>query len=231
MLTHPELKLETHIMNPKQKSMGTVIWMHGLGANHHDFDSLVPDLWHGDQLPLRFVFPNAPTRTVTINNHMMMRAWYDVYSLTDLIREDQAGIQASEALITEIIQSEINNGTPANRIVLAGFSQGGAMALYTGVRQKQKIAGILAMSCYLPLFHEHNKHAEDTNLQTPIFITHGTHDTVLPCFAGKMAYDIIHQTHPNTQWKEYSMEHEIIPEEIHDIRAWLMKIFQEHTHR
>lgn len=219
------MTLETHIINPAQKSIGSVIWMHGLGANHHDFDSLVPDLWQGNQLPLRFIFPNAPVRPVTINKNMHMRAWYDIYSLADLNREDQEGILASQFLVTKLIHDEIEKGTPAHRIILAGFSQGGAMALYTGIRQTHKIAGILALSCYLPLLHEHNEHAQDSNLQTPIFIAHGTHDATLPIFAGKMAYDIIHQTHPNTQWREYAMAHEIIPSEIHDIHQWLKNVF------
>ncbi|OGT48877.1 MAG: hypothetical protein A3E82_04050 [Gammaproteobacteria bacterium RIFCSPHIGHO2_12_FULL_38_11] len=217
--------LETHILNPKQKSIGSVIWMHGLGAHHADFDTIVPDLWRGDRLPLRFIFPNAPVRPVTINNHVLMRAWYDIYSLTDLNHEDQAGIIASQHAITQLIQAEIANGMPANRIVLAGFSQGGAMALYAGVRQQQKIAGILALSCYLPLLHEHGQHVVETNLQTPIFIAHGSHDMTLPCFAGKMAYDIVRETHPNTQWKEYAMQHEITPPEIQDIHNWLTKVF------
>ncbi|MCX7126316.1 MAG: dienelactone hydrolase family protein [Gammaproteobacteria bacterium] len=217
--------LETHVINPSKESIGSVIWMHGLGANNHDFDSLVPDLCHNNQLPLRFIFPNAPTRTVTINQHMPMRAWYDIYSLSDLNREDQSGIKSSEALITALIHQEIENGVPANRIALAGFSQGGAMALYTGLRQTEKIAGILGLSCYLPLFHEHAEHAHATNLNTPIFIAHGTQDMTLPCFAGKMAYDIIRQTHPQTHWKEYTMQHEITPQEINDIRQWLAMMF------
>ncbi|MCX7121462.1 MAG: alpha/beta hydrolase-fold protein [Gammaproteobacteria bacterium] len=221
----PTSNLDTHILNPKQKSIGSVIWMHGLGAHHADFDSIIPDLWNGDQLPLRFVFPNAPVRPVTINQRVPMRAWYDIYSLTDLNIEDQPGIVASQHAITQLIHQEIESGVPADRIVLAGFSQGGAMALYAGVRQQQKIAGILALSCYLPLFHEHNAHAQDVNLQTPVFIAHGTQDMTLPCFAGKMAYDIIHATHPNTQWKEYVMQHEISQQEIKDIREWLTQVF------
>ncbi|EKD76985.1 MAG: hypothetical protein ACD_42C00510G0002 [uncultured bacterium] len=217
--------LETNIINPPQKNIGTVIWMHGLGADYHDFDTLVPDFWNHNQLPLRFVFPNAPLRPVTINQQMPTRAWYDVYSLTDLNREDKIGIQASEQAISAIIQQEIEQGTPANRIVIAGFSQGGAMALYTGMRQAKPIAGILGLSCYLPLLHEHTDTVNPGTQKTPIFITHGTHDMTLPCFAGKMSYDIIQRTHPNAQWKEYAMGHEIIDAEIGDIRQWLASVF------
>jgi phospholipase/carboxylesterase len=218
-------KLDTHIVAPQKEPVGSVIWMHGLGANYHDFDTLIPDLTNNHQLPIRFIFPNAPIRPVSINHQMPTRAWYDVYSLTDLNHEDQAGIAASEQAITQLMQDEISNGMPAHRIVIAGFSQGGAMALYTGVRQAQPIAGILGLSCYLPLMHEHEGDAAHTNKQTPIFIAHGTHDTTLPCFAGKMAYDIIRQTHPNAQWHEYPMGHEIAHDVTRDIREFLMRVF------
>lgn len=217
--------LETNIINPKKQSIGSVIWMHGLGADNHDFDTLIPDLCGGDQLPLRFIFPNAPVRPVTINHHMPTRAWYDVYSLTDLAREDKNGIEASQQAITKLIQQEIQQGVPSHRIVIAGFSQGGAMALYTGVRHAEPIAGILALSCYLPLSHEHAEKAHPKNSHTPVFIAHGTYDTTLPCFAGKMAFDIVHQTHANTEWQEYAMSHEITPQETHDIQKWFAKVF------
>lgn len=218
-------QLETHIVNPKKSPIGSVIWMHGLGANYHDFDTLIPDLTQHEQLPLRFIFPNAPVRFVTINHHMPTRAWYDVYSLTDLNREDQAGINTSQHAITQLIEQEIEKGVPANRILIAGFSQGGAMALYTGVRQSQKIAGILALSCYLPLMQEHADKAHPANKETPIFIAHGTNDMTLPCFAGKMAYDVVRQTHPNAQWHEYAMGHEIAHEVTRDIQGFLMRVF------
>jgi phospholipase/carboxylesterase len=219
------ITLDTHIIQPKETPIGSVIWMHGLGADYHDFDSLVPDLSQDGKLPLRFIFPNAPIRPVTINQQMPMRAWYDIYSLTDLNREDQTGIATSASAISKLIHDEIEKGIPANRIVIAGFSQGGAMALYTGMRQPQPLAGILGLSCYLPLFNAHSKDAHPVNKQTPIFIAHGTHDATLPFFAGKMAYDLVSQTHPNTEFREYAMQHEISPQEIQDIHAFLKRIF------
>lgn len=222
-MTHTTLN--THVINPQKSSIGTVIWMHGLGADQHNFDSLVPELCFNDRLPLRFIFPNAPIRPVTINHQMPTRAWYDVYSLTDLNREDINGIDASRTAITQLIETEIQNGVPANRILLAGFSQGGAIALHTGTRQSHPIAGILALSCYLPLLHQHTDNVHPNNLEAPIFIAHGTYDMTLPCFAGKMSYDIVRQTHPNTQWREYPMGHEITPQEVDDIRHWLAKVF------
>lgn len=218
-------KLDTHIVNPKKEAVGTVIWMHGLGADCHDFDTLIPHLTHNGNIPLRFVFPNAPVRPITINHDMPTRAWYDVYSLTDLNREDQEGINASQFAITRLIQQEIEKGIPAHRILIAGFSQGGAIALYTGVRQTQALAGILVLSSYLPLMQQHPENAHPANIHTPIFIAHGTHDMTLPCLAGKMAYDTVRQTHPNAQWREYPMGHEIAHEVTQDVSAFLAKVF------
>lgn len=217
--------LDLHVIDPKKTSIGTVIWMHGLGADHHNFDSLVPDLCFGNELPLRFIFPNAPVRPVSINHNMPTRAWYDIYSLTDLNHEDVDGIRASREAITQLIENEIHRGVPASHIVIAGFSQGGAIALHTGLNQTKPIGGIMGLSCYLPLLEKHTDHIHVTNLQTPIFIAHGTHDMTLPCFAGKMSHDVVRQTHPNTQWHEYPMGHEITPQEIDDIRQWFAKIF------
>lgn len=219
------MSLSTHIINPAQKNIGTVIWMHGLGADYHDFDTIVPDLWNGNQLPLRFVFPNAPIRPVTINQHMPTRAWYDIYSLTDLEREDKTGITESQKTISTLIQQEIDFGMPREKIVLAGFSQGGAMALYTGTREAKPLGGILALSCYLPLMREHAKTFSHDTVHTPILITHGTEDLTLPCLAGKMAFDTVSQTHQNVVWKEYRMGHEINPPEIKDIYQWLCGVF------
>ena len=222
MIATPEL--EKHIINPKKQSQGTVIWMHGLGADNHDFDSLIPDLCGGDQLPLKFIFPNAPIRPVTINQHVPMRAWYDVFSLTDLNREDVAGVYQSQNAITQLIQEEMSDGVPSERIILSGFSQGGAMALFTGMRQQHKLAGIMGLSCYLPLIHEHPETLFPVNNQTPIFMAHGTHDMTLPLFVGKMGFNAIQNTHPNIEWREYTMQHEISPQETKDIHQWIKRI-------
>lgn len=220
MATH-----DTHIIEPKQSAVGSVIWMHGLGANNHDFDPLVPELTQQGKLPIRFVFPNAPIRPVTINLQMPTRAWYDIYSLTHLDREDESGIQNSQLLIEQLIAAEIAQGIPANRIILAGFSQGGAMALHTGLRHQAKLAGILALSCYLPLFHQVGNAATDANKDTPIFIAHGSHDAVLPLYAGKIAHTTLNNTHQNIQWREYPMAHEISIQEAIDIKHWINDIF------
>ncbi len=219
------IALELHTISPKKPPVGTVIWMHGLGADQHNFDDLVPKLYDPEKNPLKFIFPNAPVRSVTIHNHQHTRAWYDIFSLTDLEREDERGIVLSQKHINQLINQEIQQGMPADKIILAGYSQGGAMALFTGIRFNQKLAGIMALSCYLPLFHMHEKSLNPANTNTPIFMAHGTHDDVLPCFAGKMAYDAIKHTHPNTLWHEYTMTHEICTKEIIDIRDWLTQLY------
>ncbi len=216
--------LETHIVNPQKDPVASVIWMHGLGAHNRDFDALIPDLTNHETLPLRFIFPNAPYRPVSINYNAPLRAWYDIYSLTNLSREDKDGLFESVDAISQLIQAEIDRGVPANRIVLAGFSQGGAMALYTGMRQSQKIAGILALSCYLPLMNEHATTVHPANIETPILMLHGTKDMTLPSFVGKMGHDHIVRTHKNVEWKEYVMTHEITNQEARDIYQWLSRI-------
>lgn len=223
------MKLDLHVVNPEKPSIGTIIWMHGIGSNYRNFDALVEEFWCEEGLPLRFIFPNAPLRLVTVNHHLPTRAWYDLYSLTDLDQEDKTGINTSESAIAQIIQNEITQGVCAKNIVLAGFSQGGAIALYTGLRQAQSIAGILALSCYLPLHQEHQEKAHPTNLHTPIFMAHGTQDPICPYIAGKKSYDIISQTHANSQWREYEIGHEISPIEIADARRWLRQVFVNST--
>lgn len=225
-MTTQQIILDTHIIEPRQETIGSVIWMHGLGADNRNFDSLIPDITQHHQLPLRFIFPNAPIRPVHINQNAPTRAWYDIYSLTDLNKEDHHGMEASRQAIMQLIQQEIEKGTPPHRIVIAGFSQGGAMALYTGMRQPLPIAGILALSCYLPMMHEHqDKSIITAHTQTPVFIAHGTYDMTLPCLAGKMAYEIVKQSHPNTRWHEYAMGHEITPEVTRDIHHFFKTIF------
>jgi phospholipase/carboxylesterase len=213
-------------MNTNQPSAASVIWMHGLGADNRNFDSLIPSLTNHNALPLRFIFPNAPVRPVSINYNAPTRAWYDIYSLTNLNREDKAGVYESAALISRLVQDEIDRGVPANRIILAGFSQGGAMALYTGMRQAHKIAGILGLSCYLPLISEHENTIHAANIETPTLIIHGTQDMTLPIFIGKLGHDVVARTHKNTQWKEYIMQHEITPQEAQDIHQWFLKVLQ-----
>ena len=216
---------DLHIIEPKQSPLGSVIWLHGLGADNRNFDPLVPALTQHGQLPLRFIFPNAPIRPVSINNQYPMRAWYDVYSLTHLDREDEMGIAESQRYLEKLIDTEVARGIPTHQIILAGFSQGGAMVLHTGLRYPKPLAGILALSCYLPLFHQLTDHASDANQNTPIFIAHGTDDDILSASDAKITHSILDHTHRNVLWREYPMAHEITVEEVNDITRWLAEIF------
>jgi phospholipase/carboxylesterase len=195
-----------------------VIWLHGLGADGHDFEPIVPEL----NLPgVRFVFPHAPMRPVTINAGWVMRAWYDVREAGGVRQEDPPGVRASQAAIEALIARERGRGVAAGRIVLAGFSQGGAMALHTGLRHPERLAGILALSCGLPLADSVPAEASAANRDVPIFMAHGVQDPLIPLARGARARDLLRSLGYSVDWREYPMPHAVCPEEIRDIRAWL----------
>ena len=199
----------------------TVIWLHGLGADGNDFVPIVPELRLPDSLGIRFLFPHAPVRPVTCNGGYEMRAWYDIYSLDDLENEDEAGLLDSQQRVEALIASENERGIPSQRIVLMGFSQGGAIALHAGLRHPQRLAGIGALSSYLPL---HNSPAEDyspENINTPIFMAHGLQDPVVKYQHGKSSHALLTKMGHSINWKDYSMEHSVCEEEITDISNWL----------
>ena len=202
----------------------SVIWLHGLGADGHDFEGIVPDIDLPDGVAIRFVFPHAPTRPVTINNGDVMRAWYDVFNDSGVRREDEAGVRASQAMIEALIAREKTRGVPAKRIVLAGFSQGGAMALQTGLRYQERLAGIMALSCFLPLAHTLAGDASAANRDVPIFMTHGTHDPVIPIARAQQGRDALLGLGYQVDWREYPMPHAVCGEEIADIGEWLGRI-------
>jgi phospholipase/carboxylesterase len=217
--------LETITIEPKQPAIGSVIWLHGLGADGNDFVPLVPELTLPEHIPLRFVFPHAPVRPITINNNYPMRGWFDIYSLSDLTREDEAGIQQSAATVVELIHHEINRGIESQRILLAGFSQGGAIALYAGLRFNKPLAGILALSTYLPMPVTLSTEANATNQAVSIFQAHGTYDDILPLQLGKMTNQLLTQMNYHCEWHEYPMGHAVCPDEIKDIGHWLQRVF------
>jgi len=217
--------LETIEINPAQAATGSVIWLHGLGADGHDFQGIIPQLSLPEAIHLRFIFPHAPIRAVAINANLRMRAWFDVYSLENLEKEDEAGIRATEHAVTQLIEREIAMGIPSNRIVLAGFSQGGAVSLYTGLRYEKPLAGIIALSTYLPLAKKLSTEASDSNKQTPILMAHGRLDPVLPIILGKKTYELLKQEGHPIEWHEYAMEHQVCTEETAVIGQWLTKIF------
>jgi phospholipase/carboxylesterase len=201
-----------------------VIWLHGLGADGHDFEPVVPDIVRRGERSWRFVFPNAPIRPVTLNGGMPMRAWYDLKSLDRRAAEDIAGFWDSDARIRELMAREAERGIAADRIVLGGFSQGGAVSLYTAPRLESRIAGVLALSCYLPLAARLSAEVSAANRQTPIFMAHGRADGVLPLALGTEARDALVKLGYPVEWHEYPMAHSVCPEEIAAIRAFLLRV-------
>jgi phospholipase/carboxylesterase len=213
--------LETVEVTRGADVQASVIWLHGLGADGHDFEPVVPALALPAGLGVRFVFPHAPMRPVTLNNGYVMRAWYDLYDLTAAGRADEAGIRASAAQITALIAREVERGVAVGRIVLAGFSQGGALALHTGLRHPETLAGIMGLSCYLPLERTLAAEAHPANARTPVLLAHGRLDPVLPFAAGERARDALQARGQPVTWHAYTMPHSVCPEEIADISAFL----------
>ena len=204
----------------------SVIWMHGLGADGNDFVPVVNEL-DLDGTAIRFVFPHAPKRPVTINNGMVMRAWYDV-SFGDLEgkarRPDAVGIHESQEQITALIAREAARGIAPDRIVLAGFSQGGAIALQTGLRHPERLAGVMALSTYLPLADSLPHEAAAANKATPVFMAHGLFDPVVPLAMGAGSMTFLAGLGYRVEWKQYPMQHSVCAEEIQDIGTWLRRV-------
>jgi len=201
----------------------SVIWLHGLGADGNDFVPIVGELELPD-VPIRFVFPHAPMQPVTINNGMVMRAWYDIPGADLARREDERGVRASQTLVEALIAREKARGTPARRIVLAGFSQGGAIALQTGLRHPERLAGIMALSTYVPLAESLEAEAHAANRGLPIFMAHGLYDPIVPIAAARRSRDLLQSLGYVVEWHEYPMPHSVAPQELDDIGAWLRRV-------
>ena len=201
-----------------------VIWLHGLGADGHDFAGLVPELDLSNCPPIRFVFPHAPSMPVTVNGGYVMPAWYDILGPDLVSQQDAAGIQASERAIVALIAQEVARGIPAERIVLAGFSQGCAMALHTALRLPQKLAGIMALSGYLPLADRLTAERHPANGSTPVFMAHGTQDPVVVIARGEASRDALAALGQPVEWHSYPMPHSLHPREISDISAFLTRV-------
>ena len=198
-----------------------VIWLHGLGADGHDFVPIIPELRLPPALALRFVFPHAPMRPVTINGGAVMRAWYDVVPAGGNRQEVEDGVRESQRRIEALIQREKARGVTSSSIVLAGFSQGGAMALQTGLRHAERLAGIMALSCFLPLADTVAAEGSAANRATSIFMAHGTHDPLIPLARGRQARDVLAGLGYRVTWREYSMPHSVCAEEIVAVARWL----------
>ena len=214
--------LETVEIETGREPRAAVIWLHGLGADGHDFEPIVPELGMPAAAPgVRFVFPHAPLQPVTINGGAVMRAWYDV---TSDGRQDAAGIRASQVRVEALMARERARGIAARSIVLAGFSQGGAVALQTGLRHPERLAGILALSAYLPLPDTLAQEASEANRDAPIFMSHGTMDPVIPLSWATRSRDQLVALGYAVEWREYPMPHSVCAEEIEDVGRWLSGI-------
>ena len=214
--------LETVEIDTAPAPRVSVVWLHGLGADGHDFEPIVPELRLS--FPVRFIFPHAPMRAVTINSGAVMRAWYDVRGAGGERREDADGVRASQVQVEALVAREKARGITADRLVLAGFSQGGAMALHTGLRHPERLAGILALSCFLPLADTLAADASPANRTVPIFFAHGLHDPLIPLARAQRARDILVELGWRVEWHEYPMPHSVCMEEVADVSAWLTKV-------
>lgn len=213
--------LENIVINRQSNASASVIWMHGLGADGHDFEPVVQML----NLPhIRFILPHAPYRSVTLNNGYEMRAWYDIFGLQSDSPQDEAGINSMQATINSMIETEIARGVPSQRILLAGFSQGGAMALHTATRCNQPLAGILALSTYLPLRNQLKEGQNPANKHLPIWMAHGRHDSVITLSTAQFSRQTLEDAGYPLEWHEYEMPHSVCEKEINDIRDFLVRV-------
>jgi len=236
-------ELEIIVVEPKHRANAAIIWLHGLGASGSDFIPITKQIGLPEAHDIRFLFPNAPARPITVNHQMVMPGWYDIFGLDLTAKEDIAGIQHSTKILNNLIQQEINNGILSSNILLAGFSQGAAMALHTGLCYPQKLGGIIALSGYMPLilgemgksivvqqrgqinpYDNHHKILNPANANIPIFMAHGLFDTVVPFHVGKNSYEYLTHLTYNVQWQTYPMLHTLCLEEIHDIGIFVRKV-------
>lgn len=198
----------------------SIIWLHGLGADGHDFEPIVPELVDPSWPAVRFVFPHAPVRPVTLNMGMPMRAWYDIRALSLDERADEAGVRASLEQIEALISAENERGIPSDRIILIGFSQGGVMALQAGLRHPRTLAGIAGLSCYLPMAEALGAERSEANARAPLLLMHGSQDPVVPAALGDHARRTLEGWGYAVQWHSYPMQHQVCLEQIADLRAW-----------
>lgn len=207
------------------KCTHSIIWLHGLGADGHDFEPVVAELTL--QKSIRFIFPHAPEMSVTINNGLRMPAWYDIKAPQINAQQDAAGIQHSQQAILALIEREIERGIESTNIILAGFSQGGAIALHTGLRYNKPLAGIMGLSTYLPLADTVEDESHAANKITPVFLAHGSHDPIIPFQLASETKSALHKLHYPVTLNKYLMEHSVCAEEIDDISHWINQCFAD----
>ncbi|MFT5612254.1 MAG: phospholipase/carboxylesterase [Arenicella sp.] len=202
-----------------------VIWLHGLGASANDFPPIVPELGLDPGRAIRFIFPQAPDRPITINGGMSMPGWYDIKGANIEDKQDLIGMRQSQVLLEKLIQQQISVGIASSNIILAGFSQGGAVVYHTGLRSKHKLAGMLTLSTYLPFAEQVPAELNKINSDTPIFASHGTYDAMVPFEFGKNSAETLTGLGYKIQWRSYPMEHQVVMEQIQDIGAWMNSVF------
>ncbi len=204
-----------------------VIWLHGLGASANDFPPIVPELGLDSGRAIRFIFPQAPDRPITVNGGMSMPGWYDIKGANIEDKQDVIGMGESQVLLEELIQRQVDLGIASSNIIIAGFSQGGAVVYHTGLRSKHKLAGMLTLSTYLPFAEQVPTELNKINSDTPIFASHGSYDAMVPFEFGKNSADTLSKLGYQVQWRSYPMEHQVVMEQIQDIGAWINKVFSE----
>jgi phospholipase/carboxylesterase len=218
------MSLETIEIETAPHPDAAIIWLHGLGADGHDFAPIVPELVRQGERAWRFVFPHATHRSVTINGGMRMRAWYDIAGIDRLAKEDDAGFRETDRAVGRLIAREVERGIPARRIVLAGFSQGGAVSLYTAPRYPERLAGVMVLSAYLPLAARLAAERLPANEGLSIFMAHGLADATLPIAMGLESRDFLKTLGFSVEWHQYPMAHAVCPAEIADIREFLFRM-------
>jgi phospholipase/carboxylesterase len=211
-------------VNPSAEHKATVIWLHGLGADGHDFEPIVPELKLPADLGVKFIFPHAPVMPVTINGGYQMRAWYDIRDADLANREDKEGVRQSAAQVEQLIEAEVANGIPSNKIVLAGFSQGGAIALHLATRINHKLAGIVALSTYLTMPEQLSDEKSAANIETPVFMAHGSQDPVVPMQRGQYSAKVLQENGFTVSWQDYPMAHAVCLEEIQALGQFLKSV-------
>jgi phospholipase/carboxylesterase len=220
------MTLQSIELNPGVPAAATVIVLHGLGADGTDFLSMADELNLAAVGPVRFVFPRAPVRRVTLNGGQPMRAWYDILGIDLAKREDEPGLRDSIKQVHDLLDREVARGVPARRIVLAGFSQGCAITLGAGLRYSQRLAGLAGLSGYLPLAHTTAAERHTANAPTPVFLAHGRSDSMVPLARGAAGRDVIQSLGNPVQWQDYPMEHSVCLEEVKALNAWLLQVLQ-----
>ncbi len=217
------MPLEFLTTEPTTPANAAIIWLHGLGADGYDFYDIPQQLNLPESIALRFIFPHAPIQPVTLNGGMPMRAWYDLYHLERDSREDETGLREAQSYIEHLIETQLKAGIPAHRIFLAGFSQGGALALFAGLRYPEKLGGILALSTYVPLAKSLASEANSANQSTPILMVHGDQDPILPIEWALESQAYLLELGYKVEWHEYPMGHQLCMPELIDIRQWLVR--------